>query len=80
MHGWSDRYAHGTDRQTVEQRRLGIYLGVYLESSVKLKCSFAKDKVGFYKAFKNILEQVALLSRRGRAMLRVCQYLALLLR
>jgi len=27
------------------------YLGVYLESSVKFKCSFAKNKAGFYKAF-----------------------------
>jgi len=31
------------------------YLGVYLESSVKFKCSFAKNKAGFYKAFNSIL-------------------------
>jgi len=30
------------------------YLGVFLESSVKFKCSFAKKKAGFYKAFNNM--------------------------
>jgi len=30
------------------------YLGVYLESSVKFKCSFAKKEAGFYKAFNSI--------------------------
>ena len=30
------------------------YLGVYLESSVKFKCSFTKNKAGFYKAFNSI--------------------------
>jgi len=34
------------------------YLGVYLESSVKFKCSFAKNKAGFYKAFNSILEKL----------------------
>ena len=41
------------------------YLGVYLESSVKFKCSFAKNKAGCYKAFnifgkigRNISEEV----------------------
>jgi len=31
---------------------------VYLESSVKFKCSFAKNKAGFYKAFNNIFGKI----------------------
>ena len=34
------------------------YLGVYLESSVNLKCSVAKNKAGFYKAFNNIVGKI----------------------
>ena len=34
------------------------YLGVYLKSSVKFKCSFAKNKDGFYKAFDNIFGKI----------------------
>jgi len=34
------------------------YLGIYLESSVKFKCSFAKNKAGFYKAFNSIFGKI----------------------
>jgi len=30
------------------------YLSVYLESSIKLKCSFGKNKTQFYQAFNNV--------------------------
>ena len=31
------------------------YLGVYLESSTRFKCSFSHNKASFYKAFNSIL-------------------------
>ena len=34
------------------------YLGVYLESSVKFKCSFGKNKASFYQAFNNIFGKI----------------------
>ena len=37
---------------------LARYLGVYLESSVRFKCSFANNKVKFFKAFNNIFGKV----------------------
>ena len=33
-------------------------MGVYLESSVRLKCSFANNKAKFFKAFNNIFGKV----------------------
>jgi len=41
---------------TTSFRYLG--LSVYLESSVKFKCSFAKNKAGFYKAFNSIFGKI----------------------
>ena len=34
------------------------YLGVYLESAVRFKCSFANNKAKFFKAFNNIFGKV----------------------
>ena len=34
------------------------YLGVYLESSIKFKCSFGKNKARFYQAFYNIFVKI----------------------
>ena len=34
------------------------YLGVYLESSIKFKCSFSMNKARFYKAFNNIFGKI----------------------
>ena len=34
------------------------YLGVYLESSIKFKCSFGKNKARFYQAFNNIFGKI----------------------
>jgi len=33
-------------------------VSTYTESSVKFKCSFAKNKAGFYKAFNNIFGKI----------------------
>jgi len=34
------------------------YLGVYLDSSIKFKCSFGKNKARFYQAFYNIFVKI----------------------
>jgi len=34
------------------------YLGDYLESSVRFKCSFSKNKAGFYKSFNAIFGNI----------------------
>ena len=34
------------------------YLGVYLESSTKFKCSFSKNKAGFLKSFNSIFGKI----------------------
>jgi len=34
------------------------YLGVYLVSSTKFKCSFSNNKVGFFKAFNSIYGKI----------------------
>ena len=34
------------------------YLGVYFESSVRFKCSFSKNKAGFYRSFNAIFGKI----------------------
>jgi len=34
------------------------YLGVYLESSIRFKCSFANNEAKFFKAINNIFGKV----------------------
>jgi len=34
------------------------YLGVYLESSIRFKCSVSNNKVQFFKAFNNIFGKI----------------------
>ena len=34
------------------------YLGVYIESSVRFKCSFSKNKAGFYRSFNAIFGKI----------------------
>ena len=34
------------------------YLGVYLESSIRFKCSVSNNKVQFFKAFDNIFGKI----------------------
>jgi len=43
---------------TINWETLSRYLGVYLESSVKFKCSFSINKARFYKAFNNIFGKI----------------------
>ena len=43
---------------TINWETSSRYLGVYLESSVKFKCSFSMNKVRFYKALLLNLTQV----------------------
>ena len=43
---------------TINWEILSRYLGVYLESSVKFKCSFSMNKARFYKAFNNIFGKI----------------------
>jgi len=57
------RYKNKCDNVTVSGVRiewvtLTRYLGVYLESSVKFKCSFSKNKAAFYKAFNAIFGKI----------------------
>jgi len=34
------------------------YLGIYLESFIKFKCSFSKNKAGFFKSFNSIFGKI----------------------
>ena len=43
---------------TINWETLSRYLGVYLESSDKFKCSFSMNKARFYKAFSNIFGKI----------------------
>jgi len=45
-------------RSTINWETVSRYLGVYLESSVKFKCSFSTNKARFYKAFNNIFGKI----------------------
>ena len=40
------------------------YLGIYLEVSAKLKCSFATNKVKFFKAFNSIFGRLDVIHQK----------------